>query len=123
MMANELKPCPFCGGEAITGSQELGDCHIGIYFGVGCETTDCFAEFDIGECWYDTEQEAIIAWNTRASSWIAVADRLPPVDADIIATDGDCTEVGFFSAAGTGWCDFWFAPTHWMLLPEVPVND
>ena len=69
----ELKPCPFCGGEAVLKNNEYG---CGVYdpetlavidsfdaeantFWVECE--ECFAMSN--GC--DTEEEAIEAWNRR----------------------------------------------------------
>ena len=52
---SELKPCPFCGGEA--------ELMVGKYYGtkwVECKT--CHAESDA----FDTRAEAIDAWNRRA---------------------------------------------------------
>ena len=57
----ELKPCPFCGGEA--------DIHITDdgYYVVGCSTLGCYCnayESDIPE--FPIEEYAIQAWNRRA---------------------------------------------------------
>ena len=73
-MMSELKPCPFCGGEARISSDyssELGktrwwlwhECceHDGESRGYG---SALFPWFETP--WYDTEQEAVDAWNTRA---------------------------------------------------------
>lgn len=51
-MSDELKPCPFCGGKAeiISG--------VG-FFCVSCSS--CCGETNL----YNTEQDAIIAWNKR----------------------------------------------------------
>jgi Lar family restriction alleviation protein len=60
---SELKPCPFCGEEAAIIRND-----IGLF--VGCFNTDC----PIGPATstyvdgYDTEAEAIEAWNTRAQT-------------------------------------------------------
>lgn len=54
---NELKPCPFCGGEAET--HEVGFPYH--YWDIYCDG-ECFDHF----CEKPTEAEAISAWNTRA---------------------------------------------------------
>lgn len=57
-MQVELLPCPFCGGEAemLTAESMNG----GYLFGIMCN--DCRSRGDV----YDTEAEAISAWNSRA---------------------------------------------------------
>ena len=55
---SELKPCPFCGGEAETLTAE--SMHGGNLYGVMC--ANCAGRSDV----YDTEAEAIAAWNSRA---------------------------------------------------------
>lgn len=50
---NELKRCPFCGGEA--------DVDVGNFGGMICYCKTCFAQGK--QC--ETEAEAIRAWNTR----------------------------------------------------------
>lgn len=82
---SELKPCPFCGGEAISFSEDDGWTATGensyrAY--AGCHNPECgigFELFHIGDdlstdeddqpdgmhC-YSLEQQAIAAWNTRA---------------------------------------------------------
>ena len=53
-----LLPCPFCGGEVemLTAESMNG----GYLFGIMCN--DCRSRGDV----YDTEAEAIAAWNSRA---------------------------------------------------------
>ena len=59
-MAN-LLPCPFCGGEA----QTLNQAPKGTGYSVGCNDDECRGFIALS--WiYDTEAEAIAAWNTRA---------------------------------------------------------
>ena len=65
-MADNLKPCPFCGGEASVKVLEYdGDCKV---WGVFCES-DLESEYSHGHFVdnYPTEAEAIAAWNTRAA--------------------------------------------------------
>lgn len=62
---SELKPCPFCGGEASVKVLEYDDdCKV---WGVFCEQ-DLESEYSHGHFVdnYPTEAEAIEAWNTRA---------------------------------------------------------
>jgi len=59
---SELKPCPFCGGEART--WKYSHPTLGEYWRVACNS-------DLSDCCIsgraDTEAEAIAAWNTRAA--------------------------------------------------------
>ena len=66
MSAPELKPCPFCGGEALARRREEpnGDAYAVV------ECADCYAETPIAMAWHekieDCLPEAIKVWNTRA---------------------------------------------------------
>ncbi len=66
----QLKPCPFCGGEASIGTVKYSPCDITKlnnrekgYF-VNCQI--CSARNEVGIS-YATEEEAIKHWNTRNS--------------------------------------------------------
>lgn len=66
----ELKPCPFCGGEASIGTVRYEPCDITRlnnrekgYF-VNCQICSARNESGIS---YATEEEAIKHWNTRVS--------------------------------------------------------
>ena len=63
---SDLKPCPFCGGEA--GIGEYDSDPDGPFYFVNC--TDCMASTNVllGGQYRFTEAEAIAAWNTRATS-------------------------------------------------------
>lgn len=60
----ELKECPFCGGEAELKQHksaiDKNDRPIGGWF-VDCEECDC------GTPWHNTESQAITAWNRRTT--------------------------------------------------------
>lgn len=54
MAESELKPCPFCGGEA--------DVDIGNFGGMVCYCKKCFSQGK--QC--KTKEEAVKNWNRRA---------------------------------------------------------
>lgn len=56
-MSEELKPCPFCGADAVV---EHGDAS---YWVSPCCPGSCTVELETS--WFDTREEAIAAWNTR----------------------------------------------------------
>ncbi len=73
-MSEELKACPFCGGEALL---ERGSDHHGKWFNLGCSrhwgaVADPDESCIGGRLFYtETEKdeaEAITAWNTRATN-------------------------------------------------------
>lgn len=57
---SELKPCPFCGGEAKLYSIGTGSPHYGHYHQVVCQ--GCLTA---SGAYWSGEQSAIDAWNTR----------------------------------------------------------
>ena len=63
---NELKSCPFCGGSAFTSKQTYpnGETYWHIYHwnDEKCFIDDCIT----GD--YDTEAEAVEAWNRRTNN-------------------------------------------------------
>ncbi len=61
-MTEKLKPCPFCLGKAVLGSNDKGHW-------AGCVNSECFVQTRA----FYTEEEAVKAWNTRA------ADENPPL--------------------------------------------
>ncbi len=66
MTTPELKPCPFCGGEALAIQSWEGDAHD-----VGCFNGECIVE---PHTWAETKDEAIAAWNTRAVDPAAIRE-------------------------------------------------
>ena len=61
MCNNELKPCPFCGGEAIIEAQDGGQ-----WTEVLCKEGCLTKEQTLGEELH--REKAITAWNTRVKS-------------------------------------------------------
>lgn len=118
---SELKPCPFCGGEA-----EL-----------------CYSEVDTFCRKCNVMQETEL-WNTRpiedalnkriaeleaAQRWIPVSERLPECEKDVLVFWGkalDGSKVDWFGTAWRNdiddgkWCTDPIVPTHWMPLPQPP---
>lgn len=69
----ELKPCPFCGGDKNTICKT--DYDDWDAYAVSCRYPECHgAIFTLGYGYFPTKDQAIAAWNTRAvepNSWIA----------------------------------------------------
>jgi Lar family restriction alleviation protein len=61
---SELKPCPFCGGEASTEFIDYeGDTWVGKHEVICCNDT-CVVQPNTDG--FEPEEDAIKAWNTRA---------------------------------------------------------
>ena len=117
---SELKPCPFCGGEAdspvATAFTRDG---TGYEFYVQCDK--CCAKADF---FYNTPDEATAAWNRRASGWVSVEERLPEIGMPVLVDGGiahwnhpDCW---FSHMEGNPKPVIQWAVTHWQPLPEPP---
>ena len=69
MNMNELKPCPFCGGEAEVIRSTRSMCYE--EYRVGCGKCGAMVKNFSNPLWkvsyFDTEAEAIEAWNRRVS--------------------------------------------------------
>lgn len=60
---SELKPCPFCGGEARYGTEKESSANGGITLRHQIFCGNCFALCDSRQ----NKDKAIAAWNTRAA--------------------------------------------------------
>ena len=91
---SELKPCPFCGGEA-----ELHGFHD-LYWVVEC--VRCYASAN--DC--DTEQDAIEAWNTRVERTCRVtrASRKYVLSDGTELFDDGCSECNGYLQADDNYC-------------------
>ena len=62
-MSNELKPCPFCGGEAAFGANSCQGFEYVRCASCKARTWSC----------YDTKEQAAEAWNTRAEREVGIS--------------------------------------------------
>lgn len=120
--------CPFCGGEAELFMQEDwgGDSYptskCTNYYELACMSTSCPGASELS---FSTAEEAIAAWNRRASGWIACAERMPKRGALLLFCADRGVYEGHRDESGQGW-QFrygWLADnvvTHWMPLPAPP---
>lgn len=126
----ELKPCPFCGCEE---TRAIKDdlWHYGQCDDCGAKGSRCFSR-----------EEAIEAWNRRASPWRDAYNDFPPHDKEVLMYLPD-TKMGTHFLAGEYQsehkcedCDLvidedWrgtadgleYEPTHWMPTPEPPGEE
>ena len=132
-MQIELKPCPFCGGEARVNHRM----DIGVPFGdsghIVSVRCDCGAKI---ECRAAKEEwarnYAVKAWNrclqkaAPMAEWISVEERLPEQYGPFLIADNEgnmevatwTKQFGWFSG-----CYRVKHVTHWMPLPEPPKED
>jgi Lar family restriction alleviation protein len=127
VLMSNLKPCPFCGGEADrfgVSAEREGDYVNPI--APGCDSCQAYV-------FAKTHDEAIAAWNRRAAGWVSVEERLPenirkqvPYDSQqlLVALRDGTVLMGFL--CDERWYDAnmideeLFTVTHWMPLPEPP---
>lgn len=122
----DLLPCPFCCGKAETFPLDKCDSygnHERLWYS---ECGECFARSG----YYNTEGEATIAWNTRASGWIPCSERMPKEDGEYLCVSNHEIKIlpyrnGYFYAicfdAVLRCCNS--SVTHWMPLPDSPKGE
>lgn len=64
-MTNELKPCPFCGGEATLSQDAFEETDGFNEWAVSCENVPCRDRIGVSSWGYASQSAAIEAWNTR----------------------------------------------------------
>ena len=115
----KLKPCPFCGGEAV-----LLEIPYGRLQAVRCN--ECGAVIRSAP----SISFAIKAWNRRDSGWIKTSERLPEWDREVLGYrhDGFCNVI-WWSGETWGYRDMVYKVLdyvdkdeypYWMPLPELP---
>lgn len=66
--AVKLKPCPFCGGEAITYEDERGD-YGDVYLVIGCDNWRCGAEISDKRDYVTVKITPDEVWTSLVSKW------------------------------------------------------
>ena len=68
-MTEELKPCPFCGSDKLLICETTFDANVeGLAYAVSCRVRECHGGiWALGSGCFETAEEAIAAWNTRAA--------------------------------------------------------
>jgi Lar family restriction alleviation protein len=112
---SELKPCPFCGGDARLDEQE-----IGVHF-VHCPACDVDGPWR-GQ---GAKDAIIAAWNSRATDWQDISTA-PRDGRCVLLSESGLSFIGWWvklSNGNPGWewrGDGRLNPTHWMPLPAPP---
>lgn len=117
-MTEELKPCPFCGGDA----KNLGDDER---FMIGCDNASCVVQPNTSMHFDPLHAQG--EWNTRPSPWVSVKDLLPAARPKVLARwEGSLIRVDCASSAEVGRYGAHVCNdggphiTHWMPLPDHP---
>ncbi|AUR95339.1 protein of unknown function DUF551 [Vibrio phage 1.205.O._10N.222.51.A7] len=131
---SNLKPCPFCNGEARI-STEWDTDGFGNFHSVKCGKCGAESKQHFASSGNDCPQhyaEVREDWNQRASGWISVEDKLPEKEGKYLCAFSDgtietydfeklddgrygITDVGMGFEATNKW-----HVTHWMPLPNNP---
>ena len=140
----DLKPCPFCGGEAELFTPDWAKSHLTGAYCYACHATcGTFDENDavVIAAWnenaYEAELDALrarVAELEAAQRWIPVTERLPEENRLVQVYNGSVT-CGILrepQIIGGGWMiafdysgvlEFQFPVTHWMPLPQPPEKE
>lgn len=111
-MSNELKPCPFCNGEA---SFSYGG--IGQSRGIYVECIDCAASTEMYP--EPNAVKAATSWNTR-NAWIPCAERNPEKDGKYLITER-YHPTGYLVGIATFLHNKWYSSNvvAWQEIPEA----
>lgn len=120
----ELKPCPFCGGEPET--LVSGD-DVDLWAYVSCSICDAQGkEVYFSDGGRTAKQVAAEYWNNRANEWQPIETAPKDASRILIYDDEFGRGIVYWHLNRKCWCsdedsilDYW-EPTHWQPLPEVP---
>lgn len=70
----ELKPCPFCGGEATIEGPSQHSSEVGIGYMVYCVNDECYLGIQDAPPEYRFKSDAIEAWNKRYEQTCCIKD-------------------------------------------------
>lgn len=110
----ELRECPFCGGEAyLDKATEDYPNYV-----VGCKNCR------IHTAWHSTKINAITAWNTRPDSWISVKDRTPKNGDYVFCVSGaGIVQIALYDTSVYAYGFYANSVTHWQPLPTPPKGS
>lgn len=118
----DLLPCPFCGRRP-----KISNLNIQLYE-IECSFSKCPVRTFVIE---KTQEEAVKAWNTRASGWIPCSKRIPERSMPVLISAQGHRVTAFYDAVKgvfmltetEGLFYSMSTVTHWMPLPEVPETE
>ena len=122
---SDLKPCPFCGGEA--DSKRVLVAFEGAQRWVGCEKCGFYRRQTNDS--KESQDAAIAAWNRRAAGWISPGDRLPEIGVYVMCWDGRMMFVAKNEAEGGEWWEYYASEratrrvTKWAPLLDPPEAE
>lgn len=117
----ELKPCPFCGGEA----EYQQFVNPQNYYAVKCTTCDCgtdgyrLCNFDATP--KENKSRNVAVWNTRPDNWISVKDRTPKNGDYVLCVSGaGIVQIALYDTSVYVYGFYANSVTHWQPLPTPP---
>jgi Lar family restriction alleviation protein len=118
-MTTELKPCPFCGGEATVDYMAHWEWYL-----IKCDNDGCPVACVTDS---DSKEEAIERWNSRTSGWRSCKDSQPEIGQTVlIAEKSDCKIRPYrilwaeYYEHGYKYGRNYIIPDWWIAIPKLP---